>query len=79
MTKEQRKFLALLAPHSRPVTRRDFPLADREENSVHQSCKRAGWVVFDHGSRSSRYAPIGWRITDAGRAALNAAAGEMKP
>lgn len=74
LTEAQRRFLNEIAYSSRPVTRSELrTLASREEDKVRQSCRRAGLVEYVGGKLDSGPAyKMGWRITPAGRAALEA-------
>lgn len=67
LTEAQRRFLSTLAQYTATVGRRDLPLADRQEDKVRQSCRHLGLVKFGkwEGDRV-----MGWKITPAGRAAL---------
>lgn len=60
----EREFLLRLAKHKpeQPVGRHWLGSPGREEDRARQRCRKAGWAVYACG---------GWRITDAGRAALS--------
>lgn len=71
LTEGQRDFLSILLRHAGgPVSRAQLPLADREQDKVRQSCKRLGYAKFVGGWRGKRREPMGWQLTEAGRAAL---------
>lgn len=67
LTEAQREFLSLLAKSSTTVTRRELPLADRKEDKVRQLCRQHGWAIWGRRQKDKRN---GWRITPAGRSAL---------
>lgn len=70
LSPEQATFLSALAQHSGPVPRSLLSLADRKEDRVRQSCKRLGLAEYVGGWNGKRREPMGWRITPAGRQAL---------
>lgn len=72
LTETQRNFLRHLSRYTRPVSRSEMhSLAWRHEDRARQGCKRAGYAEFVGGKMDDGNTyPMGWRITDAGRAAL---------
>ena len=62
LTEAQRKFLNELIRWEGAATSQELgPITYRAEDAARQTCKRRGLVIYD------KYY---WRITDAGRAAL---------
>lgn len=71
LTKAQIEFLQILAEFDHPVSRRDLGrLADRTEDKIRQACRREGYAEFVGGWLGGKNYPMGWRITPAGRQAL---------
>lgn len=66
-TTADKAFLRLLLQWTGAATPQELgPQISQAENSLRQRCKRRGWVVYQGGY---------WRITDAGRQALEHAHG----
>jgi len=70
LTPEMRAFLDLLAPHSKPMTRKALGCVTSEaEERARGACRRLGYAKFH---RLTPFDPVGWSITAAGRRARNA-------
>lgn len=80
LTKNEANFLKLLNEHttpvSRPITRSEIcrimgiRFASKFDTKARASCRKRGFAEFRGGVLGDSYAPIGWRITAAGRRAL---------
>lgn len=70
LTGDEVEFLGILAHYGSAVPRSLLPLADRKQDRVRQKCKRLGLAEFVGGWVDGRRLPYRWRITLAGRAAL---------
>lgn len=72
VSNDEMALLKWLAPSGNvPVPRSRMPLADRAADRVRQKCKHDGLIEFVGGIIDGKYRAMGWRLTRAGRAALN--------
>lgn len=70
LTAEEFDFLSRL--RRTPTSRKNLPLASRAQDRVRQKCRRRKLAEFVGGWLDGSQTPMGWRITEAGLAALDA-------